>query len=122
MISEQEYKAAIQSKDDAEKTIDLYHKEKCEAFKQRLASNVPFKDEELFYSRSTLCPCGHGLAYPKECPAGHYWDCSAILKGIQDPAVKHTDQLPFFAYDVKGERAGETSRGVFRPRPSPSAA
>lgn len=119
MISEQEYKNALQAKQDSETVLHKYHQEQEVFFKQRLANNVPFKDEELIYSRYTLCPCGHGLAYPKSCSPGHYWDCSAILKGVQDPSVKHTDHLPFFAFDVKGEIDGETTRGVFRPRPLP---
>lgn len=82
-----------------------------------MAENPIFTDDELVYSANQLCPCGHGLAYPKDCGPSHYWDCSAILKGIADKSVQHTGQLPFAFYYIKveSERNG-TTRGVFKPR------
>lgn len=116
MITEEQYKAAVVAKDVAESLINQFHAERMESFQQRLKTNPIFADDELVYSRETLCPCGHGLTYPKGCGPGHYWDCSAILKGVADPAVKHTGQLPFVFYDVKSEQGTATTRGVFRPK------
>lgn len=120
MITEEQYIQACDSKKAAEALMHDYHLQEIAAFKARIASGVPFTDEELIYSAETLCPCGHGLAYPKKCAPGHYWDCSAILKGVQDDAVQHTARLPFAFYDVKaeGERmCGGTTRGIYRPKP-----
>lgn len=116
MITEDEYNEAKLQYDKSQKTINQYHKEKLERFEKRLKENPIFTDDELRYSRYTLCPCGHGLAYPKDCGMNHYWDCSAILKGIADPNIEHTGQLPFSFYDVKSENDQETTRGVFKPR------
>lgn len=116
MITKEEYRQAKSQHDNAEKIIDQYHKERLEGFEQRLKDNPIFTDDELRYSRYTLCPCGHGLAYPKECGINHYWDCSAVLKGIADPNVEHTGQLPFAFYSVKAENDQESTRGVFKPR------
>lgn len=121
MITEEQYQLARQNRDEAEKLINEYHKEKTEQFEARLKSGKPFTDDELVYSAVDLCPCGHGIAYPKECSPHHYWDCSAILKGIADTKVQHTDRLPFAFYEVKSEDQpitnGRTTRGVFRPKP-----
>lgn len=117
MITNEQVEQARKQRDEAEAIINQYHKEQQEAFEKRLKENPIFKDDELVYSLYALCPCGHGLAYPKGCGGSHYWDCSAILKGIADQSVKHTDQLPFAFYSVKSEREGQTTRGVFRPMP-----
>lgn len=118
MISEEDYQAAVKARAEAEQTINAYHAQAREAFARRLVENPVFTDDELHYSATSLCPCGHGLAYPKACGGDHYWDCSAILKGIADPKVEHTGRLPFMFYDVKGESEHRgTTRGVFRPKP-----
>lgn len=120
MISEVEYKEAVKRHEDAERIIQQYHKEKQESFIERMKNNSVFTDEELRYSRESLCPCGHGLAYPKGCGVQHYWDCSAILKGIADKNVKHTDRLPFAFYEIESEDEtpgdNRTTRGVFKPK------
>lgn len=117
MIRKEQYEQAIAQKDQAQAIINQYHKNKQETFNQRLVDNPIFADDELFYSATLLCPCGHGLAYPKECGANHYWDCSAILKGIFDNSVEHVGRMPFAFYDVKGESEHYgTTRGVFRPK------
>lgn len=103
MITEKQYKEASEQKKRAGIIIDQYFKERAIAFQKRLKEGPVFTDDELYYSATARCPCGHGLAYPKECGAGHYWDCSAILKGVADKNIQHTDQLPFSFYDVKGE-------------------
>lgn len=118
MISLEQVQEARRHRDEAEETIRQYNKEQMEAFELRLKENPIFTDEELRYSAETLCPCGHGIAYPIACGPFHYWDCSAILKGIADTNIKHTGQLPFTTYEVKSEGEGKgTTRGVFRPKP-----
>lgn len=117
MISEPELNDARQRKNDAEAIIAQYHREQSAAFEERVKTNPVFTDSELIYSRDSLCPCGHGLAYPAACGPGHYWDCSAILKGIADPQVKHCGQMPFAFYEIKSERGEETTRGMLRPQP-----
>lgn len=103
MISEEQYKAASAAKDEAQKTINQFFLEQSQTFEERMKTNPIFTDDELFYSATSRCPCGAGLAYPKKCGPFHYWDCSAILTGTANKAVKHADQLPFAFYDVKGE-------------------
>jgi hypothetical protein len=110
MITKEEYQNAVSNRDAAQEIINNYTKQKLELFEERLKTNPIFKDTELFYSRSSRCPCGAGLAYPKECSPLHYWDCSAILLGKADKHVKHTAQLPFSMYDIKGERENESTR------------
>ena len=121
MITQEQYEAACAQKDAADEVIRAFYLQKENDFKARLESGKPFTDDELVYAAFTLCPCGHGLAYPKACGMSHYWDCSAILKGIADKTVKHTGRLPFAFYSVKSEEersaGGSTTRGVFRPQP-----
>lgn len=120
-ISREQFEAACRAKDEAEKVIAAFGKQNRDAFDERLNSGRPFTDDELIYSARDLCPCGHGIAYPKGCAPNHYWDCSAVLKGIADQGVKHTGRLPFTFYEIKSENQpsayGETTRGVFRPKP-----
>ena len=120
MVTEEQYQQAIRDKKEVDKIIDEYWKQEKQIFTQRmeeLRNGKYFTDDELYYSRFSLCPFGHGLAYPKKCGAHHYWDCSAILKGIADPTLMHTDQLPFAFYDIKGEQGEQTTRGkVFTPK------
>jgi hypothetical protein len=119
MITDEQYREALEKEADAKQIIRQYFAEKEERLQKRLADGEPLTDEELKYSAVTLCPCGHGLAYPKEASPHHYWDCSAILKGIADKTVDHTAKLPFMYYDVKGESEERgTTRGVFRPKTS----
>jgi|WetSurMetagenome_2_1015567.scaffolds.fasta_scaffold245115_2 hypothetical protein len=117
MITKEEYTAAIEQHKASEEVIQQYHRERLDAFAERMKSNPIFTDDELIYSAMTLCPCGHGIAYPKDCGGNHYWDCSAILKGIADENIQHTGQLPFMMYDVKGEsKVNGSTRGVFLPQ------
>jgi hypothetical protein len=118
MITKQQYDDAVEQAKIAQETMTQFHRQEAEAFDQRLKSGVPFTDEELRYAATSLCPCGHGLAYPKDCGPNHYWDCSAILKGVADSSITHSGQLPFTFYDVKSESEERgTTRGVFRPKP-----
>ena len=117
MVTKEQYDAACKAKDDAQSIINQYYKEKNEEFRLRLIENPIFADDELIYSAKTLCPCGHGLARPKDCGPNHYWDCSAILKGISDMKATHTGRLPFAFYDIKAENEyNGTTRGMFKPQ------
>lgn len=118
-ISREEFDSARAQRDAAEKVIEAYCRQEANDFEERLRTNPIFTDEELTYSARDLCPCGHGLAYPKGCSPHHYWDCSAILKGIEDKSVTHTARLPFSFYEIKSENQQSgcgTTRGVFRPK------
>ena len=118
MITEYEYQDARRAKEAADAVIQAYFQQKTEAADARISRGDPFTDEELLYSAHALCPCGHGMAYPRECGTHRYWDCSAILKGVADSAVKHSDRLPFALYEIKSESESRgTTRGVFRPKP-----
>ena len=120
-VTEEAYAAAVAAKHAAESVINQFFREKAVEFQMKLDLGTPFTDEDLIYAAYNLCPCGHGMAYPRDCGGGHYWDCSAILKGIaNDPTVKHTDRLPFSMYSIKSEGQpsanGATTRGVFKPK------
>lgn len=117
MITKEQYNQARKQEKQAQEIMREYYKQEQDAFEKRLVENPIFTDDELTYSSTTLCPCGHGLAYPKNCGIHHYWDCSAILKGIADKDVQHTTQLPFAFYNIKSENEHRgTTRGVFKPR------
>ena len=112
MITKELFDNAVKQGKEADEIISQYFSERNESFQKRLLENPIFTDEELLYAATSRCPCGHGLAYPKDCGVSHYWDCSAILKGIADKNVKHTAKLPFAFYDVKSE---DERRGTTRP-------
>lgn len=122
MITEKQYEEAVTQSENAEKIISEYHKQKRDAFDHRMENNPIFTDDELIYSAFNLCPCGHGLAYPKGCGANHHWDCSGILKGIADKNIEHCPQMPFSMTNIKSENstlpggAKNTTRGVFNPK------
>ena len=117
MVTKTQYDEAVKQQKNAEKIINQYHEEQAASFNERLKNGPAFTDDELIYSAYNLCPCGHGLAYPKGCGAFHYWDCSAILKGEHDKSVEHCAQLPFTTTDIKSEndRRG-TTRGMLKPK------
>lgn len=123
MITETEYKEAIDAKAEAQKTIDAYHTEKRDNFADRMKTNPIFTEDELVYSAGVRCPCGHGIAHPKDCGMHHYWDCSAVLKGVSDPSIRHSDRLPFAFYEIKSEKQpsayGNTTRGIVVPAKAP---
>lgn len=82
----------------------------------------------LVYAATLRCPCGAGMAYPKngDYPGGEpdgplrwpysgYWECSAILLGTADASVKHEAQLPFAFYEVKDEGQPSARGATTRP-------
>jgi hypothetical protein len=124
VITKEQYDQACNDAKKAGEIQALYFRQKQVAADLRYGDFVHqkkhYNDEDLFYSRVALCPCGHGLAYIKECGSQRFWDCSAIFKGIADLTIEHSAQLPFAFYDIKGEQdyngKVSTTRGVFRPR------
>jgi hypothetical protein len=110
MITEKEYQDAKIAQENAQKIINQYWKEQNDAFEKRLKENPIFKENELIFSATARCPCGAGLAYPKNCTPHHYWDCAAILMGNDDKSVTHTDQKPFAFWKVKSESKDFTTR------------
>ena len=115
-ITEQEYTDALKQRDILEEIIQAYHKQREEDLEQRLKDNPIFSDDELIYSAITLCPCGYGLAHPKNCGMHHYWSCAGILKGIADVKAKHSPKLSFIFHEIKSESEyNGTTRGEFKP-------
>jgi len=120
MITREQYDQAVAAHDAAEETMKAFHKQEAEAFEHRMATNPIFTEDELVFAAFNRCPCGYGLAYPKNCGMHHYWDCAGILLGKEDKTVTHTDQLPFSMYSVKSELQpsvqGQTTRGTVVPK------
>jgi hypothetical protein len=115
MIKRQEYVDAVRRRDAAQEIIDAYQQQNSEAAKEIIASGKVFQDEELTYSATSYCPCGHGLAYPTGCGKDHHWDCSAVLKGEADLTDLHTARLPFRTFKIRGENLVDGStRGKVR--------
>lgn len=118
-ITDQEYREALAKHDDAEKTINSYHKQSQEDFDARWErfdkQNEYFKDEDLIYSAGAVCDkCGAGLAYPKNCGVHHQWTCSAVLKGIGTD--KGHGAFPFAFYDIKSEEQPIAQGHTTRPK------
>lgn len=121
MISEEQYREAVEGCSKFEEVIQQYQREKADAFRLRMETNPIFSMDELVFSADLLCPCGYGMAYPKDCGPNHYWDCSAILRGVAAD-VKHCTQQPFITTSIKSEYSPgpqgtrATTRGVFVPK------
>lgn len=117
MISEAEYGIAREMKAAAEETINAYHSQEQAAFALRMKVNPIFKPEELTYSAYARCKgCGAGLAYPKKCGVGHYWDCADVLTGkIVNPGKEHI-QYPFAFYSIKSEDQPSVKGATTRPQ------
>lgn len=81
-----------------------------------MAVSSSLSASDLVYAAFTRCPCGKGLAYPKDSdPFKGYWDCSGILLGDADPTVQHTAKLPFVFYEIKGENQPSAQGATTRP-------
>ncbi len=122
MITRAQYDAASESKKQAEEVMHAYHAQESNKADERIKTGVPFADDELIYAALTLCPCGHGLAYPKN-PGSlkRQWECSAVLRNLSGVGPEHSPALPFSCYEIKSEQQpsanGATTRGVFKPKP-----
>ncbi len=103
MIFKLLYKITSKLRELCDFVINRYHSHASNVFNKRMKKNPIFKFNELHFSATLKCPCGYGLAYPKDCGANHYWDCAGVLLGCTEKDVKHIAQLPFMFYDIKGE-------------------
>ncbi len=79
-----------------------------------------FQPEELIFSAHARCPCGAGLAYPKNIGIHGSWECSDILLGRAIPANKegsktHEGSLPFAFYEIKSEGQPSANGATTRP-------
>ena len=88
-------------------------------YKVQATGENPFQPDELIFAAYNRCPCGAGMAYPKSIGVHGAWDCSAILMGNADQAVKHTDVLPFTFWEIKSEDQPSARGATTRPEPSP---
>jgi len=115
-ISKAEYDEAVKAKESAQNTINAYHDEQRAAFDKRIKENPVFTPDELVYSAAARCNgCGAGLAYPKDCGPGHYWDCADVLTGkIKNPGKEH-QQFPFMYYSIKSENQPSANGQTTRP-------
>jgi hypothetical protein len=79
-------------------------------------------EEDLEYAAYNRCPCGAGLAYPRDAdPFKGYWDCSDILLGQaktkeEEGHVQHTAQLPFIFYEILSEDQPSAKGATTRPK------
>ena len=118
LITEEQYIAAKARQAEDQDILNAYANQRTQAFEKKMKENPSFNDNELLYAATRFCPCGHGLAYPKGCGAFHYWDCSAVLKGVSDTTITHCGRYPFTSYKIRGESENNgTTRGVTRPKP-----
>ena len=122
MITEEQYLEARADQKRAEAIIETYWKEKDSCAKDRWnrfsRGEEFYKDEELVYAAFALCnACGAGLAYPKESPINHRWDCSNILKGVALPVPdKIHEAYPFAFYEIKSEDQPSAYGATTRPK------
>lgn len=121
-ITKEEYDAARQTCDEANKIMQEYHRQSMGDFESRWkrfeSSQQFFTDEELRYSAGARCWCGAGLAYPKDCGINHQWTCSAVLKGEgkeKDRPDKRHEAYPFAFYEIKSEDQPSAEGHTTRP-------
>lgn len=81
-------------------------------------------DDRLVYAAYARCPCGAGMAYDPAADEGvhGHWDCSAIILGTADQAVKHEAKLPFAFYEIKSENQPSANGATTRPKKEEPAA
>jgi hypothetical protein len=60
-----------------------------------------FIEDDLRYAARDRCPCGAGMAYPKNIGINGGWHCSDILLGRASVEDTHDPELPFAFYDIK---------------------
>lgn len=112
-----ELKAKLES---LENQLDIIYLEKSKKISERVKSARKglgdFKSEELIFAALSRCPCGAGLAYPKDIGINGAWNCSAILMGIADTKTLHEDALPFAFYEVKSELQPSANGATTRPK------
>lgn len=99
----------------AEEAADIEEK-----IKRCNSNKDAFTADELRFSASARCPCGAGLAYPKNIGAHGAWHCSDILLGRavpsgQEGAKTHDSPLPFAFYEIKSEDQPSANGSTTRP-------
>lgn len=123
MITENQYRRALEQRESADLIINEYHAQKAKAFEERWErwkkGEAPFIDEELIYSAHDRCSCGAGLAYPKTCGPGHQWTCADVLT-YRVKTNEHHLELPFAFYNIKEDFQPSACGATTRPKPSDS--
>jgi len=104
--------------DRQKKEVSEARAERSQIVERRAETGGSFQPEELLYAAASRCPCGAGLAYPKEMGIHGWWDCSAILTRTADGLVEHTAKLPFAFYEIKSEDQPSSMGATTRPKPS----
>jgi hypothetical protein len=116
-----ELQAAIEPKRDRIRELDAAEEE---GVKEKLKRVRNMKDafslSDLVFAATSRCPCGAGLAYPRNISAWGSWDCSDILLGRaipkgQEGTKQHTGELPFTFYEVKSENQPSANGATTRP-------
>lgn len=79
-----------------------------------------FTDDELIYSAFSRCPCGEGIAYPKNISPSGSWHCAGILTGRAKTLpnwkeVQHDGDKPFTFWEVKSENQPSANGATTRP-------
>jgi hypothetical protein len=80
-----------------------------------------FRLGELVFAAASRCPCGAGLAYPKNVGMHGSWDCSDILRGLAKPkghpeSKQHSAAMPFIFWEVKSEGQPSANGATTRPQ------
>jgi hypothetical protein len=118
--TEAQLREAIAAGNEASAELGRRIMERGKEVEARCDKGPVFTDADLVYAAYSRCPCGAGMAYPKDISPHGFWDCSAILKGTHDQSVQHTGRLPFAFYEVKGEGQPSARGASTRPAPQPA--
>ena len=121
---------------DELRKLEAWHEAEAKRIREKISAalqkELASKDiwDRMVWAAHSRCPCGAGLAYDPLAslegsvfngPLAGYWDCSAIILGVQDNAVKHTAKLPFSFWSIKSagqpSAQGATTKPAERPKP-----
>ena len=127
-VTDEEARQAVVSRNRAEALLQIYHHQKDQDFAarwDRFKDGEHFDEQDLVYAATQRCPCGYGLAHPKDCDVRHAWNCAGVLLGMVPlslrTGISHRVGLSFMFYDVKSEgqpsARGATTRGTIKPSP-----
>lgn len=89
-----------------ERLREIYSQESqevAEKIKRCEKATDKFLKDELRYAAYSRCPCGAGLAYPKNIGIHGAWYCSSILLGEAVPGTTHEAPKPFAFWEIKSE-------------------
>jgi hypothetical protein len=77
-----------------------------------------FSADELRFVAFHRCPCGAGMAYPKNGSVRGAWHCSAVLRGTAaSTAIAHSPPLLFSVYEIKSENQPSANGATTRDEP-----